>query len=200
MRTLTLKLFTGLLVTVLWIPLFATHANADEHAATAGEKAGLFEALANAESEQEGRSAEDAIWRFWFNQSPTPEVRASLDAGIERREAYDFEAAENHLDKVVEAAPSYAEGYNQRAFVRFLRENFLEAQADLEIALELEPEHFGAMSGLHHILRIQNRHEAAMQLLQQAVIIHPWLKERSALPKKMWPDRYRLIHEEGQEI
>jgi len=168
--------------------------------ASDADRSTLFAALSNAESEQEGRSAEGAIWQYWFDQSPTADVRASLDAGMERREAYDYEAAENHLDKVVASAPDYAEGYNQRAFVRFLRENYEGAQTDLETALELEPDHFGAMSGLFHILRIQNRSEAALGLLRQAVSIHPWLQERSSLPEDLWPESYRRIHKPDQEI
>lgn len=164
------------------------------------EKRALFSVLSNAQSEKEGRTAEGAIWLYWFDQSPTADVRASLDAGRERREAYDYEAAENHLDKVVESAPDYAEGYNQRAFVRFLRENYEDAQSDLEIALELEPDHFGAMSGLFHILRIKKRPEAALGLLRQAVDIHPWIQERSFLPEDMWPDNYRRIHKPDQGI
>lgn len=163
-------------------------------------KTELFDRLATASSEQDGREAENAIWQFWFSLSPTADIRSSLDAGIERREGYDFEAAENHLDIVVEAAPEYAEGYNQRAFVRFLRENFADAQTDLEIALELEPKHFGAMSGLYHILRIQNRQKAAMSLLKRAVTVHPWLRERGGLPKDKWPESYRDIHDPELKI
>ncbi len=163
-------------------------------------KAELLQRLASAETEQEGRAAENTMWQFWFNQSPTPAVRALIDKGIERREAYDFEAAENYFAQVVEAAPDYAEGYNQRAFARFLRENYSESLIDLEKALELEPKHFGAMSGMHHILRAQDRYDAAMDLLREAVTIHPWLKERGALPEEMWPEAYRRLHEPGQEI
>jgi len=163
-------------------------------------KAELLQKLASAATETEGRQAEDALWRFWFNQAPTAEIRDLLDAGVERIQAYDFEAAENTLNQVVEAAPEFAEGYNRRAFARFLRENFSDSLTDLEKTLELEPHHFGAMAGMYQILRIQNRTPAAMELLRQAVTIHPWLKERGALPEEMWPESYRRLHEPGQEI
>jgi len=140
----------------------------------------LLDSLANADTELEGRTAEDAIWTHWFDQSPNADVRAALDAGIERRKAYDYEAAEEHLNQVVEMAPKYAEGYNQRAFVRFLRGEYSDSQTDLEQALELEPRHFGALAGLFHILRIQDRQDAAYSALKQAVTLHPWLKERSS--------------------
>lgn len=182
------------------MPFSSAATNLKESAFVDTEILILFENLANAENELEGRLAEESIWQFWFSQSPSPDVRASLDAGIKRREAYDFEAAEHHLDKVVESAPNYAEGYNQRAFVRFLRENYNDAQTDLETALELEPNHFGAMSGLYRILQRQNRQKAAMKMLQLAVDIHPWLKERSALPKALWPKSFRDLHDPGLEI
>ena len=168
--------------------------------ANASERAMLFEALSSATDAKEGRAAEEAVWEYWFAQSPTAEIRSQLDAGIERREAYDYEAAEAFLTEVVNAAPDYAEGHNQRAFVRFLRENYSEAQTDLERALELEPTHFGALSGLYHILSIQNRQDAAFGFLQKAVSIHPWLRERSALPESMWPESYRDIHQSNEEI
>ena len=171
-------------------------AQADDNAALNAEKAALFDKLLNAKDETEGREAEAAIWTFWFDQAPTPEAREALDAGMKRREAYDFEAAENHMNKVVELAPNYAEGYNQRAFVRFLRENYSDARDDLEKALELESEHFGAMSGLFHILRIENRRQAALSILRQAVSLHPWIKERHGLPEEMWPEHYRQLHQE----
>ena len=200
MSELMQKFFFTTIASTLLLALSLATAHADEQSAEETEKRMLFDTLSSAESEQAGRSAEGAIWQFWFDQSPTADVRASLDAGIERREAYDYEAAENHLDKVVESAPDYAEGYNQRAFVRFLREKYDNAQVDLETALELEPDHFGAMSGLFHILRIQNRQEAALGLLRQAVTIHPWLQERGSLPEAMWPESYRKIHKPDQEI
>ena len=167
---------------------------------TESDKATLLQNLATASNQSEGRMAESAMWEFWFNQAPTAEIRTSLDAGRERIKAYDYEAAENHLDSVVEKAPDYAEGYNQRAFARFLRENYSESLADLERALELEPNHFGALSGMYHILRIENRTAAAFGMLQRAVSIHPWIQERGALPKHQWPESYRKIHEAGLEI
>jgi len=187
-----------LLVVILAICLTSLTAQADQ--ARERLKEDLMTQLAQAQSEPEGREAEAKVWEFWFSESPNTEVRTLLDAGRERIQAYDFEAAENHLNEVVKAAPDYAEGYNQRAYARFLRENFEDSLSDLEKTLELEPDHFGALSGMYHILRIQNRTTAAMDVLRQAVTIHPWIQERGALPKDMWPEAYKQLHEEGQEI
>ncbi len=160
----------------------------------------MFKQLAGAKTESAGRLAESVIWEYWFDQSPTAEIRGLLNKGRERREAYDYAAAEAYFDQVVDGAPEYFEGYNQRAFARFLRENYDGALADLEKTLELNPDHFGALSGMYHVLRIQSRHETAMKMLRRAVTIHPWIQERGALPKALWPESYRKLHEPGQEI
>lgn len=188
------------IINILLLALLLTTAAIQADTDQQKVKKHLLNNLANAQTEQQGRIAEGDLWNFWFNQSPTTAVRDLLDKGIERREAYDFEAAENYFSKVIEAAPEYSEGYNQRAFAKFLRENFASSLTDLEKALELEPNHFGAMAGMYQILRIQNRHEAAFELLRQAVILHPWIIERGSLPKEMWPDAYRKLHDPELEI
>ncbi|MCY0096472.1 tetratricopeptide repeat protein [Hoeflea ulvae] len=149
---------------------------------TASQRDRLFAALKAARTEQEGREAENAIWRWWLDQAPTLEIRDAIDHGMERRESYDFEAAETAFDIAVRDAPDYAEGWNQRAFARFLRDNADGALSDLERAVELEPQHFGAWSGMFHILLRMGRTEVAYAALARAVAIHPWLKERGMLP------------------
>lgn len=192
-----LKLLT-LTLTICVSTLFSVTAISDTETNTL--KRELLIELASAQSESEAHEAEGKLWQFWFNQAPNKEVRKIFDAGQERLRAYDFEAAENYFDKVIEAAPEYAEGYNQRAFARFLRDNYEDSLTDLEKAVVLEPHHFGAMAGMYRILRSQNRTSVAMEILRRAVTIHPWLKERSALPKDMWPEAYRRLHEPGLEI
>ena len=142
----------------------------------------LFQALAAATTETQGRAVEDEIWRFWLDLAPDPRTRKLVDEAMDRRESYDFAGAEALLDDAVARAPDYAEALNQRAFVRFLRENDEGAEADLLRALELEPRHFGALSGLFHVLMRGGRGEQATAALIRAVSIHPWLKERHMLP------------------
>ncbi|MBU4530782.1 MAG: tetratricopeptide repeat protein [Hoeflea sp.] len=166
---------------------------------TASQRERLFATLKNARTERDGRIAENAIWEWWVSQAPTPGVRDAIDHGMKRRESHDFEAAETAFDIAVREAPSYAEGWNQRAFARFLRENIGGALSDLEKAVELEPKHFGAWSGMYHLLMRMGRPEAATAALTRAVEIHPWLKERGMLPPD--PDAKRpLVEGKQQEL
>ncbi len=162
------------------VPVGAGQALAQEEDAAAVRER-LFERLLRAPTEPDGRAAEDAIWRFWMAQGPTAEIRKDIDRAMARRSSYDFAGAKRILDVVVEAAPGYAEGWNQRAFILFLQEDFDAALDDVDRTLALEPKHFGALSGRAHALMRQGRMELAQKALREAVAIHPWLKERSML-------------------
>ena len=49
---------------------------------------------------------------------------------------------------VIELAPEFAEGWNRRATVRYLATDIDGSIADVNATLDLEPRHFGALSGL----------------------------------------------------
>lgn len=141
----------------------------------------LFDELRRAPTESAGRAAEDAIWEMWLAEGPSEEIRGQVKAAMKARDAYNFDGAMALLDKVVVAAPDYAEGWNQRAFVHFLKDELDQSLADLDRAIELEPRHFGALAGKAIILMRQGRAELGQKALRAAVAIHPWLKERSML-------------------
>lgn len=151
------------------------------------DKNQLFENLANATNEAEGRKAEFQIWEHWTAAAPSEEIKAKLIRGMQKRREFDLPWAEDLFDEVIKAAPDYAEGWNQRGFVRFLKGDIKGSLTDLEKAVELEPRHFGALSGMYHVLRLLNRPQAAVRSLHMAVTIHPWLKERNGLPENLRP-------------
>lgn len=141
----------------------------------------LFTALASAESEYESRGAEDAIWLRWI-EAPDPTAQALLDEGMRRIRQSDFEGAEKALTTLIARCPDYAEGYNQRAYARFLAGKFDRSLEDITRALNREPKHFAALSGRIRILFSQGRTDLAREALTEAIKIHPWLRERRMLP------------------
>ncbi|MEL7049124.1 MAG: tetratricopeptide repeat protein, partial [Pseudomonadota bacterium] len=78
------------------------------------------------------------------------------------------------LDAVVELAPDYAEGWNRRAFVNFLRDNPTGAAGDLRRVLALDPNHFKAMQGLAQILKDADQSKGALKAFRKLVEIHPF--------------------------
>lgn len=141
----------------------------------------LAEAQA-ARTEAEGREVAGELWKLWA-KAPDEPAQALLDRGMEARASYDFLGALDALDRLVEYCPDYAEGYNQRAFVNFLRQDYEAALVDLELALERSPSHVAALSGKALTLMGLGRHDEAQLVLREAVKLNPWIPERGMLQR-----------------
>lgn len=147
---------------------------APDHAASHTELRAQIQA---AGSEQEAHRILNQMWELWAD-APDEPAQELLDRGMERRAAYDFLAAYEALDRLVNYCPDYAEGYNQRAFVSFLRQDYPAALKDLDRALELSPDHIAALSGRAlTLLGLQRLEEARLDFLR-ALSLNPWLPER----------------------
>lgn len=141
----------------------------------------LFTALKNAENERAGHTVQDQIWRLWI-VAPDAKSQSILDEGRERIRYGDYETAEAMLSELIIYCPAYAEGWNQRAFVRFLRQDYGRALDDITMALDLEPRHFGALAGRATTLINMGRTKVGLAALREALKINPWLSERHMLP------------------
>lgn len=146
----------------------------------AGELAALMEDLHGSTSELEARSLSDLIWRLWTD-APDARAQELLNEGMRQREEYNFLGARDTFDTLIAYCPGYAEGYNQRAFASFLRQDYQAALTDLSRALELNPEHFGALSGKALALMGLGRPDEAQEVLRAALEVNPWLAERRLL-------------------
>lgn len=140
----------------------------------------LFNQARAAKNELAAQPVRQALWKLWAT-APDEAAQALLDRGMAARASYDFLGAIEALDKLVAYCPAYAEGYNQRAFVNFLRENYEAALPDLDLALERSPNHVAAMTGKALTLMGMGRQEEAQVILRQAVKLNPWISERGLL-------------------
>ena len=136
----------------------------------------LFARLAAAASEREAGAVEREIWSAWL-ATDDENVASWIARGLAAMEARDFAAALQSFDRVVELAPDYAEGWNKRATLHWLRGSFEESVADIDRTLALEPRHFGALSGLAMIREAQGRPFEALEALEQLLHIHPRLPQ-----------------------
>jgi Flp pilus assembly protein TadD len=87
----------------------------------------------------------------------------------------DYETALVHLNDLTRLAPAFAEGWNKRATVHFLRDDYGRSLEDIAKTLALEPRHFGAYSGLGIILDRLGDKKGALKAYRRAVAIHPHL-------------------------
>ena len=144
------------------------------------EMQALFARANKAENFRQGQEISDAMWRAWL-RAPDEPAQAALDAGLARRGAYDFAGALKEFDRLAKYCPTYAEGFNQRAYIHFLREDYDKALGDLEIALSLQPLHVAAQSGRALTLMNLGRLSEAREQLLIAVGNNPWLSEKALL-------------------
>lgn len=137
----------------------------------------LFKQVQGAQSEKDARNVSNQMWELW-TKAPDEVAQEILDRGMSRRAGYDYAGALIDFNVLVEYCPNYAEGYNQRAFVNFLRQDFETALIDLDRTLELSPDHVGALSGQALSLLALNRIDEARRSMARALELNPWLPER----------------------
>ncbi|MBV7378332.1 tetratricopeptide repeat protein [Maritimibacter sp. DP4N28-5] len=131
----------------------------------------LFSSLAEAD-ETSWEQIEAKIWREW-SDSGSPAMDLLLERGREAMTEEDNREAIEHLTALVENAPEFAEGWNARATAYYSAGLVGPAMADIARTLELEPRHFGALSGLGLILEETGHDARALEAYRAALAIHP---------------------------
>lgn len=119
-------------------------------------------------------TAEALLWSAWC-RSGNSETDRLFRAGVDAMQNRRLQEAEELFSRVIQSQPEFAEGWNKRATVRYLRKNFSGSVADCQQTLARNPNHFGASSGqgLCHLSLGQFR-EAAV-CFRRALEIHPHL-------------------------
>lgn len=143
---------------------------------------GLIQQVQDAPNELAARRISNEMWTYWAD-APDDRSQQLLDEGMTRRAAFDFDGALIAFDALIAYCPHYAEGYNQRAFVNFIRQDYATALPDLERATELSPRHIAAIAGHALTLVGLKRDAEAAVILRQALALNPWLSERHLLPQ-----------------
>lgn len=141
----------------------------------------LIETAREAPDQASGLAVSNDMWAIWAS-APDTHAQELLDTGMARREIFDFDGAMIAFNALVEYCPGYAEGYNQRAFVNFLRQDYEAALPDLAQALEITPQHVAALTGQALTLAALQRNAEAALALRAALDMNPWLGERAMLP------------------
>ncbi|PKQ09754.1 MAG: hypothetical protein CVT73_01040 [Alphaproteobacteria bacterium HGW-Alphaproteobacteria-12] len=136
----------------------------------------LFAQLAAAKTEEEGRALERAIQSIWL-ASGSPSIDLLMSRGLDALGEQNFERAYFYFDEVVTLAPGFAEGWNKRAAIQYIREDYAAALHDLEQALRLEPRHYEAIAGLGVILEELGDKKGALEAYRRALALDPWLRD-----------------------
>jgi tetratricopeptide (TPR) repeat protein len=115
---------------------------------------------------------EPQIWSEWM-AGGTPEENEALIKATASMNLADFAGAEKQLNAILEKTQTFPEVWNKRATLYFLMGRFDESLADIVKTLDLEPRHFGALSGRGMIYQRLGKEAQAIEAFKDALSIHP---------------------------
>ena len=123
---------------------------------------------------QEAAEVDQRIWLLWLH-SEDKAVNRLMAQGVIAMQRGALDRALHRFDEIVERAPDFAEGWNKRATVLYMMGRHRDSVADVQQVLNLEPRHYGALSGLGMILVAIGQEEDALEWLRRALELNPYL-------------------------
>jgi tetratricopeptide (TPR) repeat protein len=156
----------------------AAPATPDAPAAPMTKQARLDKLFSDLKRERNEKAAERIagnIWSEWF-QSGSASIDLMMLWSQKAMDNQKFDVALDFLDQVVTLQPGYAEGWNRRATVHFMMKNYGKSMSDIDRTLQLEPRHFGALSGLAQIMALTGHKQSALEAWQKVLAIYPMMR------------------------
>ena len=99
--------------------------------------------------------------------------------------AKDFDDAGKILDATIALLSDWAEGWNARATLRYLDDDYDGSMADIAETLKREPRHLGALLGMATILESRDKKDAALKVYQRVLEIAPHWKSAEEAANKL---------------
>jgi tetratricopeptide (TPR) repeat protein len=144
----------------------------------------LFGALKAAPDEASSKHVEARIWALWL-QTPSDTAALLMMRAKAAMDAQQMDVALKLLDAVVKLRPDYVEGWNRRATLYYLRNDYVRSLEDIQQVLIREPRHFGALAGLGMIMQDLGDDKRALDAFRKALAINPHLEKVPELVKTL---------------
>src|ERR1700710_3168391 len=144
----------------------------------------LFGALKAAPDQASAKHVEARIWATWM-QTPSDTAALLMMRAKAAMDAQQMDVALKLLDAVVKLRPDYVEGWNRRATLYYLQNDYNHSLEDIEQVLVREPRHFGALAGLGMIMQDLGDEKRALDAFRKALAINPHLDKVPELVKTL---------------
>jgi tetratricopeptide (TPR) repeat protein len=144
----------------------------------------LFGALKAAPDEASAKHVEARIWAQWL-QTPSDTTALLMTRAKAAIDAQQVDVALKLLDAVIKLRPDYIEGWNRRATLYYLKNDYALSLRDIEQVLIREPRHFGALAGLGMIMQDLGDDKRALDAFRKALAINPHLEKVPELVKTL---------------
>jgi tetratricopeptide (TPR) repeat protein len=135
----------------------------------------LFAKLRRASDDEDAKATESKIWAAW-SQSDSITADLLLNQAQAAMGVGDNRASLAILNQIIATYPSFAEAWNKRATLKFMIGRYDESLADIEKVLDLEPRHFGALSGRGMIYASQKKWSDALTAYKSALAVNPHME------------------------
>ena len=135
----------------------------------------LFGELKRERNEKAAERIAGRIWETW-SQSGSASIDLMMGWSKSAMDNKKFDVALDFLDQVVTMEPTYAEGWNRRATVHFMMQNYAKSMSDINHTLQIQPRLYGALSGMGQIMRNTGREELALQAWERVLDIYPMMR------------------------
>jgi tetratricopeptide (TPR) repeat protein len=133
---------------------------------------GLFDTLTKTSDVELITEVENRIWTIW-REHPNENVHSLLLTGITYMNRQYTNEAMVIFSEIIQQYPEFAEAWNQRATLHYLLGNTEASMSDIDKVLELEPRHFGAISGLGMVYIQQENLLKAKEAFEDLLKVHP---------------------------
>ena len=144
----------------------------------------LFGALKAAPDEASAKHVEARIWALWM-QTPSDTAALLMARSKAAMDAKQMDVALKLLDAVVKLRPEYVEGWNRRATLYYMQNDYTHSLEDIEQVLSREPRHFGALAGLGMIMQDLGDDKRALDAFRKALAVNPHLERVPELVKTL---------------
>jgi len=180
--------FSKLLLTIFYIIFFFTSAQSSQKNILNI----LFNQLEKVNNSKSATLLETRIWSIWNEHPTNNKLTAKLELGTELMQHGDYNYALKVFNNILVTDPKWSEAWNKRATVYFLMSQFTNSLDDIDKVLDIEPRHFGALSGQARIFIKLKKYEKAIKSIERALKFYPSFKSG-----EMIPEIKRLIREES---
>ncbi len=142
----------------------------------------LLDDLQKAETIIEAEIIRKKIWNKWIYQVPK-NLQKNLKYALDEFYSGRLASAEKAFTDLIIKDPNYTEGWNKRATIRYMLNDLDGSLKDIKTVLELQPRHFGAISGSGMIYLKKKNYQTALKFYKILNTIDPMNTESSKFIK-----------------
>ena len=142
----------------------------------------LFLKLKNSPDKTIAKQYENKIWKHWLTDGSNEKSNLQMQRGVNLLQSGELQDALQIFKNLSKKEPLWAEPINKIATIKFLMGDYLGSVNDIQLTLQLEPRHFGAISGLVQINMFFKNYSEALKNLDYVILINPFINIQQIRP------------------